>query len=105
MKSRTQIPRQDATLAMVPSLALFPSTSDLEDVDPIAWAFLAPDGSLMTLHVEEPYRGRGLAKMLVEKLFREGGVLSEDVVSDTAGESQKGERWFHSDTALDNQEE
>lgn len=35
----------------------------------IAWAFLGPDGSLTTLHVEPAFRGQGLAKMLTRRLF------------------------------------
>lgn len=29
------------------------------------------DGTLMTLHVEEPYRGKGLAKTLARRLMRD----------------------------------
>lgn len=36
----------------------------------IAWAFLGPDGSLTTLHVEPEFRGKGIAKMLTRRLFR-----------------------------------
>lgn len=35
----------------------------------IAWAFLGPDGSLTTLHVEPAFRGRGIAKVLTRRLF------------------------------------
>ena len=48
VKSRTQIPRQDRTLAILPNLGIFPV-----DVDsPISWAFVGLDASLTTLHVE-----------------------------------------------------
>lgn len=67
VRSRTQIPRQDRTLAILPSLAIFPSGSD----QPISWAFVGLDGSLTTLHVEPEYRGKGLAKAITAKLFRE----------------------------------
>ena len=36
---------------------------------PIGWAFLSPDASLATLHVEEDYRGRGLGKMLARRVM------------------------------------
>ncbi|KAK5172138.1 uncharacterized protein LTR77_003776 [Saxophila tyrrhenica] len=65
VRSRTQIPRQDRTLAVLPNLAIF------EGDVPVAWAFIGLDASLSTLHVEEPYRGQGLAKALTTKLFRE----------------------------------
>lgn len=38
--------------------------------DLIAWAFLGPDGSLTSLHVEPAHRGRGLAKAVSRRLFR-----------------------------------
>ncbi|KAK4128768.1 hypothetical protein N657DRAFT_560978 [Parathielavia appendiculata] len=51
---------------------------ELDDGTPIAWAFMGDimeslglDGTLMTLHVEEEYRQRGLAKALACKLMRE----------------------------------
>lgn len=67
VKCRTQIPRQDKTMAVLPNLAIFPADSE----KPISWAFVGIDGSLTTLHVEEAWRGRGLAKTLTTKLFRE----------------------------------
>jgi ribosomal protein S18 acetylase RimI-like enzyme len=67
VRSRTQIPRQDCTLAVLPNLAIFSSTTS----EPVAWAFVGLDGSLTTLHVESDYRGQGLAKMLTVKLFKE----------------------------------
>ncbi|MCJ1242996.1 hypothetical protein MMC30_000192 [Trapelia coarctata] len=42
---------------------------DTQRGDLIAWAFLGPDGSLTTLHVEPAFRGRGIAKMLTRRLF------------------------------------
>ncbi|KAK3648097.1 hypothetical protein LTR56_002575 [Elasticomyces elasticus] len=69
VRSRTQIPRQDRTMVDLPSLAIYPSKSP--SVAPIAWAFVGLDGSLTTLHVEPEWRGRGLAKAVATKLFRE----------------------------------
>ncbi|EWZ48871.1 hypothetical protein FOCG_07283 [Fusarium oxysporum f. sp. radicis-lycopersici 26381] len=41
----------------------------LEDGTPVAWAFLAVDGSLCSVHCEEPFRRRGLAKTVSAKLL------------------------------------
>lgn len=47
--------------------------------DLIAWAFLGLDGSLTSLHVEPPHRGKGLAKAVCRRLFgrlrEEGGEM------------------------------
>ncbi|KPM43312.1 hypothetical protein AK830_g3248 [Neonectria ditissima] len=64
--SRSDIPRTAEWLSLMPSLIL-----KLEDGTPISWAFLGPDGSLASLHCEEGYRRKGLAKTLAAKLFRE----------------------------------
>ncbi|KAK0731723.1 hypothetical protein B0H67DRAFT_476440, partial [Lasiosphaeris hirsuta] len=54
-----------ATLLLVPSTVV-----RLDDGTPVAWAFLGYDGTLMTLHVEEKYRDRGLAKAVACRLMR-----------------------------------
>ncbi|KAK0898291.1 hypothetical protein LTR91_017615 [Friedmanniomyces endolithicus] len=79
VRSRTQIPRQERTMADLPNLAVF--QSKLATAAPIAWAFVGLDGSLTTLHVEPEWRGRGLAKAMTTKLFREcmGGFWEESV--------------------------
>ncbi|KXX75109.1 hypothetical protein MMYC01_207637 [Madurella mycetomatis] len=64
--SRTSIARQEATLLMLPSIAV-----RLADGTPVAWGFMGPDGSLITLHVEEPYRRLGLAKSVACRLMRD----------------------------------
>ncbi|RDI89754.1 hypothetical protein Vi05172_g283 [Venturia inaequalis] len=102
VRSRTSIPRQDRTLALLPSLALFPVTREEEkeeDVSPVAWSFLGPDASLTSLHCEPEYRGKGFAKVLARKLFREGGYGDE--AKDTHEEIDD-EKWAHADVALDN---
>ncbi|OIW34477.1 hypothetical protein CONLIGDRAFT_638833 [Coniochaeta ligniaria NRRL 30616] len=66
VKSRTKIPKRDDTMLMVPSTVIRG-----EDGTAIAWGYLGVDGSVSTLHVEEPYRGRGLAKALTGRLLRE----------------------------------
>jgi len=102
VRSRTSIPRQDRTLALLPSLALFPSTKEgerEEEVAPVAWSFLGTDASLSSLHCEPQYRGKGFAKVLARKLFREGGF--GDAQKDTKEEVDGG-RWAHADVAVDN---
>jgi len=73
VRSRTQIPRQDRTLAILPSLAIYPTSSSdaASSVAPIAWAFIGLDASLSTLHVEPEWRGKGLAKAITTKLFED----------------------------------
>ncbi|CZR50582.1 uncharacterized protein PAC_00456 [Phialocephala subalpina] len=63
--SRTAIPRKERTMTLLPSVAITFHN------EPIAWGFLGPDGSLTSLHCEEEYRGKGLAKAVALKLFRE----------------------------------
>jgi hypothetical protein len=76
VRSRTEIARQDFTLARLPNLAIFPkdqedSTSQDSNPAPVAWGFVGLDGSLTTLHTEKEYRRLGLGMMLSAKLFRE----------------------------------
>ncbi|RSL55472.1 hypothetical protein CEP54_009377 [Fusarium duplospermum] len=85
--SRTNIPRTVEVLSRMPSLVI-----KLDDGTPISWAFLGFDGSLVSLHCEEGYRRRGLAKTLAAKLFREksrafadDGWCSADVAPDNDG--------------------
>ncbi|KAF4976590.1 hypothetical protein FZEAL_6768 [Fusarium zealandicum] len=100
--SRTDIPRTVEVLSRMPSLVI-----KLDDGTPVSWAFLGWflstlslflltrlgfDGSLVSLHCEEPYRRRGLAKALAAKLFREkmlefadDGWCSADVAPDNDG--------------------
>ncbi|KAK0734249.1 hypothetical protein B0T26DRAFT_634906 [Lasiosphaeria miniovina] len=63
--SRTAVPYSPATLLTLPNTVV-----RLDDGIPIAWAFLGLDGTTKTLHVEEPYRRRGLAKAVAAKLMR-----------------------------------
>lgn len=81
VRSRTQIPRQDRTLVSLPNVGIFPThtTGEDPDPDPVAWAFVGLDGSLSTLQVEPEWRGKGLAKKITVKLFREKmGVFWEE---------------------------
>lgn len=69
VRSRTEIARQDFTLAHLPNLAIFPV--EPAEAAPVAWAFVGLDGSLTSLHTEAEWRRMGLAKALTAKLFRE----------------------------------
>lgn len=71
--SRTEIPRQIATLSSVPSIAVLERATG----DPVAWSFLVT-GSMSTLHVEEAWRGRGIAKLMAAKCVRMGMDIHED---------------------------
>ncbi|KAI6267850.1 hypothetical protein MCOR27_010414 [Pyricularia oryzae] len=64
-----------STLLTLPSLGIRLKDSDIL----IAWSFLGVDGSLSTLHCEEPYRGRGIAKAMATKLItaHNGGFGSD----------------------------
>ncbi|KAI0817499.1 hypothetical protein GGR55DRAFT_693716 [Xylaria sp. FL0064] len=64
--SRTKIPRRERTMKLLSSTALY-----LDDGRPIAWAFLGPDSSLSSLHCEEQYRGRGIAKAVAVRVLRD----------------------------------
>jgi GNAT superfamily N-acetyltransferase len=89
---RTHIPRTPSTLRLMPSVVLRiagEATSEGREASeagswdvttaattfattpgrPIGWAFLSPDASLATLHVEEDYRRRGLGKMLARRVI------------------------------------
>ncbi|KAI0535759.1 hypothetical protein GGR58DRAFT_426292 [Xylaria digitata] len=66
MLSRGTIDRRERTVKLLPSTALY-----LDDGTPIAWAFLGPDSSLSSLHCEEPYRGRGIAKAVAVEVLRD----------------------------------
>ncbi|KAK3694993.1 hypothetical protein B0T22DRAFT_89234 [Podospora appendiculata] len=66
VRSRTYIQRQEATMLLLPSTVV-----RLDDGTPVAWAFGGLDGTLMTLHVEEPFRRRGLARAVACKLMRD----------------------------------
>ncbi|KAL7917310.1 hypothetical protein ACQKWADRAFT_307088 [Trichoderma austrokoningii] len=79
--SRTDIPRTPQELVHLPNL-----TIKLQDKTPIVWGLMGIDGSLISIHCEEPYRRQGLAKKLAAKLLREkatlyasDGLISADV--------------------------
>ncbi|OKL58207.1 hypothetical protein UA08_06773 [Talaromyces atroroseus] len=80
VKSRTHIPRERKTLLNMPSVVIYyngsssfsSATESPPSASPIAWGFLAFDGSLATLHVEPEHRGKGLAIALSKEVMRRG---------------------------------
>ncbi|KAK1782083.1 hypothetical protein QBC45DRAFT_20243 [Copromyces sp. CBS 386.78] len=80
VQSRTSIQRQEDTLLGVPSVVVRRKMKGGEGKGEgqgqgqgqmVAWGFMAVDGSLMTLHVEDQYRGKGLAKAVACKVMRD----------------------------------
>jgi len=54
---------------------LLPSAAArLPDEAPAAWAFVSLDGTLSTLHCEEPYRRRGIARAVATRVMRDFGA-------------------------------
>jgi hypothetical protein len=72
---RTDIPRKASTLmSMKCEAILFPRKEISETAvpdDPVAWAFIGNDGALASLHVEQEWRGKGLAKKLAVRIVKE----------------------------------
>lgn len=107
LRGREMLMGDSDTMLMVPSTVI-----RRQDGTPVAWGYLGVDGSVSTLHVEvstagrrwgddpgltclqEPYRGRGLAKALTGRLLRtrlqelgDDGWCSTDI-STTNSQSQ-----------------
>ncbi|KAF2218080.1 hypothetical protein CERZMDRAFT_6542, partial [Cercospora zeae-maydis SCOH1-5] len=91
VRSRTQIPRQDRTLAVLPNVAIFETGTR----KPVAWVFVGLDGSLTTLHVEEEWRGKGLANMIAVKIWREKMETFWENEGESGGQQKKGRRLAH----------
>ena len=104
--SRTEIPRSGRTMRLLGSVGLRRrrstdgGTGEEEDGELVAWAFLGPDGSLTSLHVEPAWRGRGLGKLVTRRLF---GLLGRGEGESGFGDVGVGQEWCHSDVATDNQ--
>ena len=121
VRSRTSVPRRDRTLRLLPGLGLRSGEGRL-----VSWAFLSPDGSLASLHVEPEFRGRGLGKKVAGGVM---GMLGGRVEMDAKGEGEgeggggegeggtgdgqgglyfegvrEGEEWGHADVAVDNKD-
>jgi len=82
--SRTEIPRQIDTLAADFSVGVFDGANQ-----PVSWGFFSADGSISSLHVEEPYRRRGIAKLVATEVARasmgEDGFGHADIGIDNVG--------------------
>lgn len=90
VKARTSIPRSTRTLLSLQSVGVFEEATN----SAIGWAFLGLDGSLTTLHTEENYRGKGIAKAVASKIMSQrapGLAVSPD-----------GNAWSHADVYLGN---
>ena len=90
VQSRTSIPRTASTLMSLRSVGAFEKKTNT----PVAWTFLGLDGSLVTLHTEEAYRGRGIAKAVAVRLLKKhaiGLALDND-----------GHAWSHADVYMGN---
>ncbi|MCJ1394071.1 hypothetical protein MMC18_006949 [Xylographa bjoerkii] len=105
--SRTEIPRSGRTMRLLGSVGLRRKAGVRrnggheggEDGQLVAWAFLGPDGSLTSLHVEPECRGKGLGKLVTRRLF---GLLAQRGETSGFGDVRVGEEWCHSDVAADN---
>ena len=70
---RTVIPRTLETVRQLVNIGIF------EGQKPVAWGLLGKDGSVSSLHVEEEWRGQGLAGLVARKLIEEQWKLFEDL--------------------------
>ena len=61
---------------------------------PVAWTFLGLDGSLVTLHTEEAYRGKGIAKAVAVRLLQ---TYATGLAVDNEGHD-----WSHADVYMGN---
>jgi ribosomal protein S18 acetylase RimI-like enzyme len=90
VQARTHIPRSANTLLSLESVGVFEESTDKA----VAWAFLAADGSLCSLHTEPEYRGKGIAKAVAVRIFKE--FAPELAVDD------EGTAWAHADVYVGN---
>lgn len=91
VKARTSIPRATRTLRSLNSVCVFEEATGT----PVAWTFLGLDGSLTTLHTEEKYRGKGIAKAVAARIFRQYAPgLAVDQAEHNA--------WSHADVYVGN---
>ncbi|KAL6168237.1 hypothetical protein ACJQWK_05892 [Exserohilum turcicum] len=90
VQARTAIPRTAGTLMSLKSVAVFEEKTDT----PVAWTFLGLDGSLVSLHTEEAYRGKGIAKAVAARLLRQH---AQGLAVDNQGNA-----WSHADVYMGN---
>lgn len=90
VKARTSIPRSTNTLLSLKSVGVFTQGGRT----PVSWTFLGLDGSLTTLHTEDGFRGKGIAKSVAAKIFKEHAPgLAVD---------NNGDAWAHADVYVGN---
>ena len=65
VRSRTAIPRSDATLALLPCVGV----RKQKEGRLVGWAFLGVDGSVASLHVEPEFRGRGVGRAVAARVL------------------------------------
>jgi GNAT superfamily N-acetyltransferase len=90
VKARTAIPRSTRTLLSLKSVGVFEKETDTA----VAWTFLGLDGSLTTLHTEEEYRGKGIAKAVAARIMR---LYAPGLAVD-----HEGNAWSHADVYTGN---
>jgi hypothetical protein len=83
--ARAEYPKSEETLAGLPTACVRGADGAL-----VAWAFLHVDGTMATLHVEEPFRGKGLGKAVAGRVMREHNALFG------------ADGWCHSDVTVGN---
>jgi hypothetical protein len=106
--SRTMIPRARESLLSMSSVVIYSEeeTQGGADEIPIAWGFLGPDGSLLTLHVEPAHRGQGLAVNLSKEVMRTAMTASTEDgrrIYGSAGDGRDdANAYTHTDVAMTN---
>ena len=119
-KSRTEIPRQERTMRVLASVGVRKvgrgeqagqagrddGAGQGKEGELVAWAFLGPDGSLTSLHVEAEFRGKGLAKMVTKRLFSLLTPIHQDASELHPSrfiDIPPGTEWAHSDVTDGNE--
>lgn len=111
---RSPIPRTINTLRSMANVGLYTSSASPDnsnDSQPhgtqcVGWGFLSKDGSISSLHVEAPHRGKGLALVLGQELLRlQSGVFADGAGSfdgDDAACDGNGKWWGAADVEENN---
>lgn len=96
-------PRTAQSMGPLKNAAIF-TTSSSGDLVPVAWCFIALDGSLEAWHVEEPWRKKGLGLAVARRLLE---VMRRDGMREDAGRAEQvsgvEEVWGHIDIKLSNE--
>ncbi|QVM07267.1 hypothetical protein D8B26_001969 [Coccidioides posadasii str. Silveira] len=105
IKSRSFIVRQRKALEDMASVVMYhDGTGNIKENGrdwehgaqemPVGWAFLGYDASLVSLHVEQEHRGRGLAAALAKSVMRRGMLDNRQFFF---GKGDGEERWAFAD--------